>query len=133
MDDSAIWLLLPAVLILALMVYEAIRYLFPPRCETCGRRYNHKQHAECPYCVPLRRPSLPDYAGPFLFCAAVVGLGALMGDGSIIGGGVALFFAIFISTQLRIPWDEIWTKRVWLLALGCVAIIVYFASTMPGH
>ena len=128
MDESLFWLIVLVGIFLLIALYGLIQYLFPPRCEKCGKRYNHQQHEECPYCVPLRRPSILDYALPGSICMFFVGLGMMFGDGWIIGCGVALFVAIVVSTQKRIPWDEIWSKRVWVLFLVCVGIVVFFGT-----
>jgi hypothetical protein len=122
MNDQLIWPVLACLVLVLLLLDSTIRYIFPPRCQTCGRRYNHNAHAQCPYCVPLDRPGCTSYGLPFSISLFLVGIGMLLQDGTIIGAGLALFVAIVISTQARIPWDEI-SGRVLAIGVLCVIII----------
>jgi hypothetical protein len=127
MDTTSIGLGLLGLILILAMLKSAWDYVFPPRCEKCGRRYNHKAHDECPYCHPLRRPAVTSYAPVLVLCAVFVGLGLLLSDGVIIGCGIALLVAIVVSTQKQIPWDEI-SGRTLLIGLLCVGIVLIVAS-----
>lgn len=131
-DPNLLALVAAGFVLLLAMLKAAWNYVFPPRCEKCGRRYNHKAHEQCPYCVPLSKPTVIAYAFPFFLSLAFVGLGLLLSDGVIIGCGAALLFAIVVSTQLRIPWDEVLSIRVWVIALLCFGIVAGTAAIFQG-
>ncbi len=109
-----------AVVILILFVVQGvISYIFPPRCETCGRRYNHHDHDTCPYCVPLDKPSAPQYAPVMLFFGLIAFVGMLIKDAIVVGLSIGLCLLIVVSTQKRIPWGE-YSRRVLALAIVCL-------------
>lgn len=114
----------------AILLDALRRYVFPPRCETCGRRYDHHAHDECPYCVPLRRIALWQYGLPLLLFGGFAALGMMLHDAAIIGLSAGAFLLIVLAGTLRVPWEELLTARMAVLLIVCGAVALLIAENV---
>lgn len=114
----------------ALLLLDALRrYLFPPRCETCGRRYDHHAHEDCPYCVPPRRLIAPwHYTLPLLIFGGFAALGMAIHDAAIVGISWGAFLLIVLAGVLRVPWEELLTARMAVLLIVCSTVALFIAE-----